>query len=520
MAKRHVAYFYDNDVGNYYYGQGHPMKPHRMRMTHSLLLNYGLYKKMEMFRPHRATFEDMTKFHSDDYINFLRRITPENQIDHQKQMARFNVGEDCPVFDGLYEFCQISAGGSVGGAIKLNKQQADIAINWAGGLHHAKKSEASGFCYVNDIVLSILELLKVHQRVLYIDIDIHHGDGVEEAFYTTDRVMTVSFHKYGEYFPGTGDLRDIGAGKGKYYALNFPLRDGIDDWSYQNVFRPIIQKVMEWYRPGAVVLQCGADSLAGDRLGCFNLSLKGHADCVKFVKSFNVPLLLLGGGGYTIRNVARCWTYETALAVDADVPMDLPYNDYFEYFGPDFSLNVSPTNMENQNTREYLDKIKVRLIENLRNMPFAPSVQSQPIPDAAYDSDDDVDEDADADVRLPDRETDKRIACDEEFSDSEDEGDNRRDAHSYKRPGSERRSRDTPSIQAPMLLAREALTAPPVNGSADAKKRDDDEELLDVMDVRQADAPAAVLKDEPMEEAPAEPKADEDLPEPMEIDAK
>lgn len=91
--------------------------------------------------------------------------------------------------------------------MKLNKQQADVAINWAGGLHHAKKSEASGFCYVNDIVLAILELLKYHQRVLYVDIDIHHGDGVEEAFYTTDRVMTVSFHKYGEYFPGTGDLR-------------------------------------------------------------------------------------------------------------------------------------------------------------------------------------------------------------------------------------------------------------------------------------------------------------------------
>ena len=111
------------------------------------------------------------------------------------------------MFDGLYEFCQLSAGGSVAGAVKLNKEAADIAVNWAGGLHHAKKSEASGFCYVNDIVLAILELLKYHQRVLYIDIDIHHGDGVEEAFYTTDRVMTVSFHKYGEYFPGTGDLR-------------------------------------------------------------------------------------------------------------------------------------------------------------------------------------------------------------------------------------------------------------------------------------------------------------------------
>jgi histone deacetylase 1/2 len=111
---------------------------------------------------------------------------------------------------------------------------------------------------------------------LYIDIDIHHGDGVEEAFYTTNRVLTVSFHKFGEYFPGTGDIKDIGAGEGKYYAVNFPLKDGIDDESYEMIFKPIIGKVMEWYRPEAVVLQCGADSLAGDRLGCFNLSLKGN----------------------------------------------------------------------------------------------------------------------------------------------------------------------------------------------------------------------------------------------------
>lgn len=137
----------------------------------------------------------MSKFHSDDYVDFLKKITPDNMQEYSTQLSRFNVGEDCPVFDGLYQYCQISAGGSVSGAVRLNHNQADIAINWAGGLHHAKKSEASGFCYINDIVLGILELLKYHARVLYIDIDIHHGDGVEEAFYTTDRVMTVSFHK-------------------------------------------------------------------------------------------------------------------------------------------------------------------------------------------------------------------------------------------------------------------------------------------------------------------------------------
>jgi histone deacetylase 1/2 len=173
-------------------------------------------------------------------------------------------------------------------------------------------------------------------------------------------------------------LQDIGAGKGKYYAVNFPLRDGIDDESYEQIFVPIMSKVMETYQPSAVVLQCGADSLSGDRLGCFNLTLKGilklfcilvlsivtyyfslgHAKCVDFVKKHNLPLLLLGGGGYTIRNVARCWTYETAVALGNDIANELPYNDYFEYFGPDFKLHISPSNMANQNTPEYLDKIK------------------------------------------------------------------------------------------------------------------------------------------------------------------
>ena len=108
----------------------------------------------------------------------------------------------------MFEFCQIYTSGSIGGAARLLQGASDIVINWAGGLHHAKKGEASGFCYINDCVLATLELLKVHQRVLYIDIDIHHGDGVEEAFYSTNRVMTASFHKFGEYFPGTGDWKD------------------------------------------------------------------------------------------------------------------------------------------------------------------------------------------------------------------------------------------------------------------------------------------------------------------------
>ncbi|XP_073293696.1 histone deacetylase 19-like [Primulina huaijiensis] len=379
-SKRKVCYFYEPEVGNYYYGQGHPMKPHRVRMTHSLLVHYGLLQHMHVLKPNPAREKDLCRFHADDYVSFLKRVTPDAQQDLARQLKRFNVGEDCPVFDGLYNFCQTYAGGSIGGAVKLNHGHCDIAVNWAGGLHHAKKCEASGFCYVNDIVLAILELLKTHERVLYVDIDIHHGDGVEEAFYLTDRVMTVSFHKFGDYFPGTGDIRDIGYAKGKYYALNVPLDDGIDDESYQSLFKPIVSKVMEVFRPGAVVLQCGADSLSGDRLGCFNLTVKGHAECVRFMRSFNVPLLLLGGGGYTIRNVARCWCYETGVALGIELDDKMPQHEYIEYFGPDYTLHVSPSNMENKNTQDLLDAIRAKLLDNISKLQHAPSVQFQERP--------------------------------------------------------------------------------------------------------------------------------------------
>jgi len=217
-----------------------------------------------------------------------------------------------------------------------------------------------------DIVLGILELLRFHPRVLYVDIDVHHGDGVEEAFYATDRVMTVSFHKYGEYFPGTGELRDIGVGVGKHHAVNFPLRDGMDDRSYKAVFEPVVGWVMEFYRPAAVVMQCGGDSLSGDRLGCFNLSMRGHANCVRFVRSFGLPTLVVGGGGYTMRNVARTWAYETGQLVGVELAPELPFTDYYEYYAPDFELDVRPSNMENANSVEYLERIKAQVYENVR----------------------------------------------------------------------------------------------------------------------------------------------------------
>ncbi|KAG2453086.1 hypothetical protein HYH02_002418 [Chlamydomonas schloesseri] len=344
---------------------------------------------MMVQRPRPREFEELTDFHADDYINFLRGVTPNTVDENMMQLRRFNMGiageADCPVFDGLYEYCQTYSGGSVDGAAQLASGNAEIAFNWSGGMHHAKKAEASGFCYVNDIVMAILELLKTYARVLYVDIDIHHGDGVEEAFYLTDRVMTVSFHKYGEFFPGTGALDDIGYGKGKYYTVNVPLKDGMDDDSYKMLYEPIMQKVMDLYQPGAIVMCCGADSLSGDRLGCFNLSLEGHSNCLEFLARFNVPMLILGGGGYTLRNVARCWCYETGRMMGIDLPDVLPEKALDEYnmYLDTQRLRIAVSNMKNANERPELETIKTAVLAYLSQLPPVPSAQMAYVPPAA-----------------------------------------------------------------------------------------------------------------------------------------
>lgn len=246
-----------------------------------------------------------------------------------------------------------------------------------------------------------MELLKVHARVVYVDIDVHHGDGVEEAFYTTDRVLTLSLHKYGDFFPGTGHIHDTGAKDGKGYSVNAPLQNGITDETYfENLFKPVFGKIMEVFQPGAVVLQCGADSLTGDRLGCFNLTLKGHAMCVKEVKKYNVPTLVLGGGGYTIRNVARCWAYETAVLLDQpDIPNEIPFNDYYEYYAPDYNLHLTPEVTENLNTKETIDGVRTDLLQQLSDLQGAPSVAMQEVPPTVQRSDGDAMDEDDPDER-------------------------------------------------------------------------------------------------------------------------
>ena len=195
------------------------------------------------------------------------------------------------MFPGLYDYCRMVATGSLGCAARLNSGEARVAINWFGGMHHARPNTASCGCYVNDCVLAILELLKEHQRVMYVDLDRTHCDAVEEAFLTTDRVITLSLHSCpsrGEW-TSTGHIDDIGVEKGAGCAINVPLLSGADDATFTAMFKRVFARAKKVFAPDAIVVQCGGGALAGERTSNFNVTLRGYGNCVKLVKDAACP---------------------------------------------------------------------------------------------------------------------------------------------------------------------------------------------------------------------------------------
>uniref|UniRef100_A0AC35TRL9 Hist_deacetyl domain-containing protein n=1 Tax=Rhabditophanes sp. KR3021 TaxID=114890 RepID=A0AC35TRL9_9BILA len=197
-----------------------------------------------------------------------------------------------------------------------------------------------------------------------------------------------------------------------------------------------MERVLSHFRPEAIVLQLGADSLSNDRLGCFNLTLKGHGKCAEYLKAQNIPIMFVGGGGYTVKNVARCWTYETSIALDTEISNELPYNDYFEYFGPDFKLHLPQSNIPNANTREYLNKTQATIFQNLKNLNFAPSVQMHEHKDHVLQFDPNSMEDMiDPNKRLTQFETDATREHESELYDTEKEGNVRGTDICHNEPG-------------------------------------------------------------------------------------
>ena len=362
--KNDIALIFSNDLSLYNYGKSHPMKPERISMTYDLLNGYNILSSFSIYNSFLCPEEDLKSFHDPNYLNFMKNYN--NFSPEEKKDNFYNIGtEDVPAFKGFYNFSKLVAGSSLIGAELLASKKKNLVLNWIGGLHHAKESRASGFCYINDCVLAIKRLLYDFKKVLYIDMDVHHGDGVEEAFLYTNRVVTLSFHEFGEgFFPGTGGFVEFKKDNFSH-SFNVPIKKGCSDFSYEFFFEKTVDRIFEVYQPDAVVIQCGADSIIGDKLGHFNVSLKGHGKAFKHVISKNLPTLCLGGGGYTKENVSRLWCYESSIVLDYEIPEFIPEDIYFKNNYTDDLFFYEPKNYHNLKKDYNSEKYKYTVLQNI-----------------------------------------------------------------------------------------------------------------------------------------------------------
>jgi len=337
-------------------------------VTHELIRACDLLKFMTLHSPeHLASISILKKFHSEDYLNALEQRSLLNIED----LEEFGLLDDCPLFENVLEYAQILVSGSILAA-QLLINSYDVAVFWSGGRHHAKRNSASGFCYVNDIVIAILELRKRYDRILYLDLDAHHGDAVEQAFFSTSSVLTLSIHRAEPgFFPCSGSTPvATGIGPGKGYAVNFPVKEGAGDSTFKLFMEQVASPIQKAYDPDIVVIQCGCDGLAMDPLGGLNLSVNGLVDCVAMALDWNVKSLLLGGGGYELANAGRCWTAITAQCIESRTGMKellpelVPDHDLFPIYGPGFEMSTRVSHVKDRNDAHYLSDCVEKVLES------------------------------------------------------------------------------------------------------------------------------------------------------------
>lgn len=315
------------------HGPDHPLKPERLERTYALMQAYGLLSdsSVRMVVPAPATVDELALFHTREYIDVVQTLSAGGR---EPRPWRYNFGPgDNPVFLGMHELYALAVGAALRGAEMLERRECDIAFSFGGGLHHAWSDHASGFCVYNDVVIAIEWLLKRRRRVAYIDIDVHHGDGVQYAFDDTDRVLTISFHQDGRtLFPGTGGVGEIGRAKGKGYGVNLPLPPGTGDAIYLWAFDQIVPPLLGRFRPDIVVTQLGVDTHYLDPLAELSLTTRGQEAIFRRLERLAPRWLALGGGGYNVDVVPRAWTLALGVMTGRDLPDDLPaaYRDRFD----------------------------------------------------------------------------------------------------------------------------------------------------------------------------------------------
>jgi acetoin utilization protein AcuC len=301
------------------------MKPERLKRTFELLDSAGALRadNVRVVEPRMATEDELALFHTPKYIEITRQLSNGDQNLPAEQYG-FGPGDN-PVFSGMYDSEALKVGSSLQAAQLLHEGACDVAFSFGGGLHHGGPDFASGFCVFNDCAVAIQWLLDEGHRVAYIDVDVHHGDGVQNAFYDTDRVLTISLHQDGRtLFPGTGFVDETGTGRGAGYSVNVPLPPLTFDEVYLRAFRELIPPLLKRFEPDVVVSQLGTDTHYTDPLASLAMTTNGQQAVYAQLDELAPKWLALGGGGYAIDVVPRSWALAFGEMSGQELPKSLP----------------------------------------------------------------------------------------------------------------------------------------------------------------------------------------------------
>jgi acetoin utilization protein AcuC len=321
-----LAYVYSDDFLKYDFGPDHPLTPIRLKLTYELSHAKGLIddQNITVIPPRVATEEEVRLFHTEEYVDLVKRKSKEGH-------GLLDLG-DTPAFKGVYEASAMTVGATLEAVDAVMKGQAEHGMNISGGLHHAHEGRASGFCVFNDPAAAIAYLKKKHhlERIMYFDMDAHHGDGVMYGFYADAGVLDVDLHEDGRYlFPGTGFTFETGEKGAEGLKINIPVPPGTGDDPYLTGFREIVPPLVRAYKPEFIIVQCGADSHADDMLAHLRLTTRTYEEIITTLHGLahevaSGRIVAVGGGGYNSANVARCWTLIAASLLEADPTNDVP----------------------------------------------------------------------------------------------------------------------------------------------------------------------------------------------------
>ena len=331
---RRAAFVFDDTLSGHVLGESHPMQPIRLKRTYDLLDAYHAFDDDNslLVKPREASEIEVGWLHDGDYIAAVRSLSL-GLSGYNPEQYGFSVQGDNPIYSGMYDAALLSTGASLVAAELVASQQVDVAFNISGGLHHAAAGHASGFCIFNDPVIAIKYFLEQGKRVAYVDIDAHHGDGVQEAFFDDNRVLTISLHESGRFlFPGTGFTSENGSGEGSGYAVNLPFYPYTEDDLYLWAFREVVLPLVKSFAPDVLVTQLGIDSYHSDPLTHLQVTSRGFTEAITEFANLGLPWLALGGGGYDLSAVARCWTLAYGVMLGEEWPDRIPA-DYAEQHG-------------------------------------------------------------------------------------------------------------------------------------------------------------------------------------------